>query len=118
MLGYSHAEIVGLDLLETYQTEDRELGRFCVKEAVMPFGRFPGADSVLGPEMKSTGEVMAGADTTAEAYARALRASGRGNARGRIGEPLQQLGTAVRTLPTLDRQRTRAERPQITENSP
>ena len=38
--------------------DDREFGYFCVKEAVMPFGRFPGSDVVLGPEMKSTGEVM------------------------------------------------------------
>ncbi len=38
--------------------DDRRLDHFSVKEAVMPFGRFPGADTVLGPEMKSTGEVM------------------------------------------------------------
>ena len=38
--------------------DDRDFDYFCVKEAVMPFGRFPGADVVLGPEMKSTGEVM------------------------------------------------------------
>jgi carbamoyl-phosphate synthase large subunit len=38
--------------------EQRQLGHYSVKEAVMPFGRFPGADIVLGPEMKSTGEVM------------------------------------------------------------
>ncbi len=38
--------------------DDRPLSHFSVKEAVMPFGRFPGADTVLGPEMKSTGEVM------------------------------------------------------------
>jgi carbamoyl-phosphate synthase large subunit len=50
--------------------EDRELGRFCVKEAVMPFGRFPGADSVLGPEMKSTGEVMGTAADFPAAYAK------------------------------------------------
>ncbi len=50
--------------------EDRELGRFCVKEAVMPFGRFPGADSVLGPEMKSTGEVMGVAGDFPAAYAK------------------------------------------------
>ncbi|MDY0340509.1 MAG: carbamoyl-phosphate synthase large subunit [Coriobacteriia bacterium] len=50
--------------------EDRELGRFCVKEAVMPFGRFPGADSVLGPEMKSTGEVMGVASDFPSAYAK------------------------------------------------
>ncbi len=48
--------------------EDRDLGRFCVKEAVMPFGRFPGVDSVLGPEMKSTGEVMGVAADFPTAY--------------------------------------------------
>jgi carbamoyl-phosphate synthase large subunit len=50
--------------------DDRELTRFCVKEAVMPFGRFPGADSVLGPEMKSTGEVMGVATDFPAAYAK------------------------------------------------
>jgi len=50
--------------------EDRDLGRYCVKEAVMPFGRFPGADSVLGPEMKSTGEVMGVASDFPSAYAK------------------------------------------------
>jgi carbamoyl-phosphate synthase large subunit len=50
--------------------EGRELGRFCVKEAVMPFGRFPGADTVLGPEMKSTGEVMGVAEDFPAAYAK------------------------------------------------
>ena len=50
--------------------ESRELGRFCVKEAVMPFGRFPGTDSVLGPEMKSTGEVMGVAADFPTAYAK------------------------------------------------
>ncbi|MDO9108067.1 MAG: carbamoyl-phosphate synthase large subunit [Coriobacteriia bacterium] len=48
----------------------RDLGRYCVKEAVMPFGRFPGADSVLGPEMKSTGEVMGVAGDFPSAYAK------------------------------------------------
>lgn len=38
--------------------DERRQTHFCVKEAVMPFGRFPGADVILGPEMKSTGEVM------------------------------------------------------------
>ncbi len=51
-------------------SDTRELARFCVKEAVMPFGRFPGADSVLGPEMKSTGEVMGVADDFPAAYAK------------------------------------------------
>jgi len=50
--------------------DDRELEWFCVKEAVMPFGRFPGSDSVLGPEMKSTGEVMGIAKDFPSAYAK------------------------------------------------
>ena len=50
--------------------DDRELGYCAVKEAVMPFGRFPGSDVVLGPEMKSTGEVMGVAPTFPAAYAK------------------------------------------------
>lgn len=50
--------------------DDRLLEHFSVKEAVMPFGRFPGADTVLGPEMKSTGEVMGVGRTFPVAYAK------------------------------------------------
>jgi len=50
--------------------DTRELGHCAVKEAVMPFGRFPGSDVVLGPEMKSTGEVMGIAPTFPAAYAK------------------------------------------------
>ena len=46
------------------------IGHFACKEAVMPFGRFPGADVVLGPEMKSTGEVMGIAGDFPAAYAK------------------------------------------------
>ncbi|SEH70903.1 MULTISPECIES: carbamoyl-phosphate synthase large subunit [Atopobiaceae] len=54
--------------------ETREIGYYAVKEAVMPWSRFPGADSVLGPEMKSTGEVMGIAKTFPEAYAKTREA--------------------------------------------
>lgn len=47
-----------------------------VKEAVLPFSRFPGADIILGPEMKSTGEVMGIADTGGEAYLKAVLGAG------------------------------------------
>ena len=54
--------------------EGRDMGYYAVKEAVMPWSRFPGADVVLGPEMKSTGEVM-GIDTTfPKAYAKTREA--------------------------------------------
>jgi carbamoyl-phosphate synthase large subunit len=62
--------------------------RAWAKEAVFPAERFPGA-ATRGPEMRSTGEVMAGAATPAEAYARAVRAAGRSKRGGRIGPPLQ-----------------------------
>ena len=48
-----------------------------VKAAVLPFGRFPGSDPVLGPEMRSTGEVMASAADFPTAFAKAERAAGR-----------------------------------------
>ncbi|MEF2846282.1 MAG: carbamoyl-phosphate synthase large subunit, partial [Eggerthellaceae bacterium] len=50
--------------------DERRQSHFCVKEAVMPFGRFPGADVILGPEMKSTGEVMGIANNFPSAYAK------------------------------------------------
>lgn len=50
--------------------DSRRLEYFAVKEAVMPWERFPGANVVLGPEMESTGEVMGIAATYPEAYAK------------------------------------------------
>ncbi|WP_313227464.1 carbamoyl-phosphate synthase large subunit, partial [Stutzerimonas chloritidismutans] len=44
---------------------------YSVKEAVFPFAKFPGVDTILGPEMKSTGEVMGVGDSFAEAFAKA-----------------------------------------------
>jgi carbamoyl-phosphate synthase large subunit len=52
-------------------------GHVSVKAAVFPFARFPGADPVLGPEMRSTGEVMASAVDFPSAFAKTERAAGR-----------------------------------------
>src|SRR5687767_397744 len=49
---------------------------YSVKEAVFPFIKFPGADTILGPEMKSTGEVMGVGQTFAEAFLKSQMASG------------------------------------------
>ena len=49
---------------------------FYVKSPVFPWGKFPGVDTVLGPEMKSTGEVMGVADNFGEAFAKAQAAAG------------------------------------------
>jgi len=63
-------------LKELGVTEERIPGYFSVKEAVFPFAKFPDADPILGPEMKSTGEVMGTGRTFGEAYAKAQAASG------------------------------------------
>jgi carbamoyl-phosphate synthase large subunit len=65
-----------------------------VKAAVLPFGRFPGADPVLGPEMRSTGEVMASAADLPTALAKAERAAGR---------PLPTSGTAFLSVRDEDK---------------
>jgi len=49
---------------------------FSVKEAVFPFVKFPGVDTILGPEMKSTGEVMGSAKTFGEAFVKSQIAAG------------------------------------------
>ncbi len=88
--------------------------RFCgyaVKEAVLPFNRFPGVDPILGPEMKSTGEVMGRGRTFEEAYWKSQIAAGtrlpeRGlvflsladrdkNSAGEIGWELAAMGYAL-----------------------
>ncbi|HWI37257.1 MAG TPA: carbamoyl-phosphate synthase large subunit [Burkholderiales bacterium] len=51
-------------------------GYFSVKEAVFPFARFPGVDTILGPEMKSTGEVMGVGETFGEAFVKSQLAAG------------------------------------------
>jgi carbamoyl-phosphate synthase large subunit len=49
---------------------------FSVKEAVFPFGKFPGVDTILGPEMKSTGEVMGVGESFGEAFVKSQLAAG------------------------------------------
>lgn len=49
---------------------------FSVKEVVIPFNKFPGVDPILGPEMRSTGEVMGVGDSFAEAFAKAQLGAG------------------------------------------
>ena len=63
--------MVGEDLEEMGYTKQVIPPYYSVKEAVFPFIKFPGADPILGPEMKSTGEVMGIGKTFGEAYAKA-----------------------------------------------
>ena len=66
----------------------------CVKDPVFPFSRFPGVDPILGPEMKSTGEVMGVGDSFPGAFAKATLAS---------GDVLPQGGLALVSVKEADR---------------
>ena len=63
--------MAGKSLQEIGFTKEVIPNYFSVKEAVFPFAKFPGVDTILGPEMKSTGEVMGVGDSFAEAFAKA-----------------------------------------------
>jgi len=68
--------MLGKTLRELGFTGEKEIPFFAVKESVFPFIKFPGVDAILGPEMRSTGEVM-GIDTTfGTAYAKSQIAAG------------------------------------------
>jgi carbamoyl-phosphate synthase large subunit len=73
---------------------ERPPAQISVKAAVLPFARFPGSDPVLGPEMRSTGEVMASASDLPTAFAKAERAAGR---------PLPTSGTAFLSVRDADK---------------
>jgi carbamoyl-phosphate synthase large subunit len=75
----------GARLAEVHVANREPARHVSVKASVFPFARFPGADAVLGPEMRSTGEVMASAADFPTAFAKAERAAGR---------PLPSGGTA------------------------
>ena len=66
----------GTTLAEQGFTKEIIPDYYSVKEAVFPFNKFPAVDPILGPEMKSTGEVMGIGDTFAEAYAKAEQGAG------------------------------------------
>ena len=67
--------MAGKTLKELGLTSEKSIQHVAVKEAVFPFDRFPGVDTILGPEMKSTGEVMGIDDEFGLAYAKAQAAS-------------------------------------------
>lgn len=69
---------------------------YFVKEAVFPFSKFPGVDTVLGPEMKSTGEVMGIGESFAEAFGKAVEA---------VGMSLPRPGKAMLSVRVADRAR-------------
>ena len=99
-IGVSLAKIaarcmVGISLKEQGFTKEIIPKYFSVKEAVFPFGKFPNVDPILGPEMKSTGEVMGVADTFAEAYRKSQVGA---------GDLLPVKGTAILSVRDVDKQ--------------
>jgi carbamoyl-phosphate synthase large subunit len=68
--------MAGRTLVELGLTEDLKVDRIFVKESVFPFLKFPGADILLGPEMKSTGEVMGISSDFGIAFAKSQQAAG------------------------------------------
>jgi carbamoyl-phosphate synthase large subunit len=90
------ARIMAGEKLASFQLKAARLGHVGVKEAVFPFARFPGVDTVLGPEMKSTGEVM-GIDTS---FAVAFAKSQIGG-----GSPLPRDGTVFVSVRDADKPR-------------
>ena len=86
--------MAGATLAEQGFTEEVIPHYVCVKESVFPFPKFPGVDPILGPEMKSTGEVMGVGDTFAEAFAKASLGA---------GERLPRGGTAFMSVKPSDR---------------
>ncbi|MEM8788600.1 MAG: carbamoyl-phosphate synthase large subunit [Pseudomonadota bacterium] len=86
--------MAGAKLADFTLTDPAATGTFAVKEAVLPFARFPGVDTILGPEMRSTGEVM-GRDAT---FSRAFLKSQLG-----AGTDLPRGGTVFVSIRDIDK---------------
>ncbi len=68
--------MIGKKLAEMGVTDPKALKQFCIKESVLPFSRFAGVDIMLGPEMKSTGEVMGIDESFGMAFIKSQAAAG------------------------------------------
>jgi carbamoyl-phosphate synthase large subunit len=80
------AKVMAGETLESLDVREQVPEQVSIKEVVLPFDRLPGSDPRLGPEMKSTGEVMGTASTFGKAYQKAQMA---------VGKPIPLSGTAV-----------------------
>ncbi|MFC6716806.1 carbamoyl-phosphate synthase large subunit [Natrialbaceae archaeon GCM10025810] len=80
------AKVMAGATLEELDVHEQVPEQVSIKEVVLPFDRLPGSDPRLGPEMKSTGEVMGTADTFGKAYDKAQDA---------VGKPIPESGTVV-----------------------
>ncbi|MEF8853775.1 MAG: carbamoyl-phosphate synthase large subunit, partial [Haloarculaceae archaeon] len=86
------AKVMAGATLDELDYEEHIPEQVSVKEVVLPFDRLPGSDPRLGPEMKSTGEVMGTAGSFGKAYQKAQMC---------VGKPIPLGGTAIVDLPVL-----------------
>jgi carbamoyl-phosphate synthase large subunit len=86
--------MAGRTLAELTLTSDLQVAGTFVKSPVFPFVRFPGVDTILGPEMKSTGEVMGGSSNFGVAFAKAQLS---------VGQRLPETGTAFVSVNNKDK---------------
>jgi carbamoyl-phosphate synthase large subunit len=86
--------MAGRTLADLGLLEDLDVAGVFVKSPVFPFVRFPGVDTILGPEMKSTGEVMGGADSFGASFAKAQLS---------VGQPLPDGGRAFISVNNADK---------------
>ncbi|RYH11793.1 carbamoyl-phosphate synthase large subunit [Tropicimonas sp. IMCC6043] len=70
------ARLMAGETLDRFELVDPQIDTFAVKEAVLPFARFPGVDTLLGPEMRSTGEVMGSDKNFHRAFLKAQMGAG------------------------------------------
>jgi len=88
--------MAGVSLEEQGFTKEVIPENYFVKEAIFPFVKFPGVDTLLGPEMKSTGEVMGVGATFGEAFAKAMEGG---------GDILPRSGSALLSVREADKRR-------------
>jgi len=86
------AKVMAGATLEELGVDEQIPDQVSVKEVVLPFDRLPGSDPRLGPEMKSTGEVMGTAGSFGKAYQKAQMC---------VGKPIPLEGTAIVDLPVI-----------------
>ena len=86
--------MAGKTLAELGVLEEPRVDGFFVKEAVLPFKKLPGSDAVLGPEMRSTGEVMGHASRFGHAFAKSQQA---------VGAPLPLAGAVLLSVNDFDK---------------
>ncbi|WMS40787.1 carbamoyl-phosphate synthase large subunit [Acuticoccus sp. MNP-M23] len=101
------ARVMAGERLSTFGLSQQTLRHVAVKEAVFPFARFPEVDTVLGPEMKSTGEVMGIDFTFASAFAKAQLGAGNG---------LPKTGTVFISVRDEDKEAIRAAATRLVDH--